>query len=189
VRLDGADVQQWDRGELGPHLGYLPQDIELFDGTVAENIARFGEVDATAVIAAATLAGIHEMVLHFPDGYDTHLGPGGLGLSGGQKQRIGLARALYGSPSLIVLDEPNSNLDAAGEAALVAALGALKAAGSTLVLVTHRTSILGVVDKLLILKDGMQQAFGPKNEVLKVLADASAATDVARQAEPQRVGS
>lgn len=169
VRLDGAEVGQWSREALGPHLGYLPQDIELFDGSIAENIARFGAVDSEQVIEAARLAGIHEMVLNFPRGYDTPLGVGGLGLSGGQKQRIGLARALYGRPTLVVLDEPNSNLDDAGEAALVRAVGALKAAGSTVVLVTHRPSILGVVDKLLFLKEGVQQLFGPRDQVLKAL--------------------
>ncbi|UVJ44417.1 type I secretion system permease/ATPase [Pseudomonas sp. LS1212] len=169
VRLDDAEVSQWSREALGPHLGYLPQDIELFDGTIAENIARFGQVDSLKVIEAARLAGIHEMILHFPKGYDTLLGVGGLGLSGGQKQRIGLARALYGQPALVVLDEPNSNLDEAGEAALVQAVGKLKAAGSTVVLVTHRPSILGVVDKLLFLRDGVQQLFGLRDQVLKAL--------------------
>jgi len=154
---------------LGPYLGYLPQDIELFDGTIAENIARFGEVDPARVIEAATLAGVHEMVLHFPKGYDTALGVGGLGLSGGQKQRIGLARALYRQPPLVVLDEPNSNLDESGEVALVKTVRLLKAAGCTVVLVTHRPSILAVVDKLLFLKDGVQQLFGPRDQVLKAL--------------------
>lgn len=169
VRLDNAEVSQWSRETLGPYLGYLPQDIELFDGSIAENIARFGEVDSLKVIEAARLAGIHEMILHFPKGYDTLLGVGGLGLSGGQKQRIGLARALYGQPALVVLDEPNSNLDEAGEAALVLAVSKLKAAGSTVVLVTHRPSILGVVDKLLFLRDGVQQLYGPRDQVLKTL--------------------
>jgi ATP-binding cassette subfamily C exporter for protease/lipase len=169
VRLDEAEISQWSREDLGPHLGYLPQDIELFDGTIAENIARFAEVDSLKVIEAATLAGIHEMILHFPKGYDTLLGVGGLGLSGGQKQRIGLARALYGRPALVVLDEPNSNLDEAGEAALVKAVTQIKAAGSTVVLVTHRPSILGVVDKLLFLREGVQQLFGPRDQVLRSL--------------------
>jgi ATP-binding cassette subfamily C exporter for protease/lipase len=169
VRLDDADVGQWSRDALGPHLGYLPQDIELFDGTVAENIARFGPLDAAQVIEAAQAAGIHEMILHFPKGYDTVLGPGGFGLSGGQKQRIGLARALFGRPALLVLDEPNSNLDEAGEAALVRAVASLKAGGSTVVLITHRPSVLGVVDRLLLMKQGVQQIFGPKDEVLKAL--------------------
>lgn len=169
VRLDSAEVSQWSREALGPYLGYLPQDIELFDGSIAENIARFGEVDSTKVIEAAQLAGINEMILHFPKGYDTLLGSGGLGLSGGQKQRIGLARALYGQPALVVLDEPNSNLDDAGEAALVQAVRKLKAEGCTVVLVTHRPSILGAVDKLLFLKDGVQTLFGPRDQVLKTL--------------------
>jgi ATP-binding cassette subfamily C exporter for protease/lipase len=178
VRLDSAEVGQWSRAALGPHLGYLPQDIELFDGSIAENIARFGEVDAGKVIAAAQLAGINEMILHFPKGYDTLLGTGGLGLSGGQKQRIGLARALYGQPALVVLDEPNSNLDDAGEAALVQAVRKLKAEGSTVVLVTHRPSILGAVDKLLFLKDGVQTLFGPRDQVLKTLVPATPAKAV-----------
>ncbi|MDI3356022.1 type I secretion system permease/ATPase [Pseudomonas sp. UYIF39] len=174
VRLDSAEVSQWSREALGPYLGYLPQDIELFDGTIAENIARFGEVDSGKVIEAAQLAGINEMILHFPKGYDTLLGTGGLGLSGGQKQRIGLARALYGQPALVVLDEPNSNLDDAGEAALVQAVRKLKAEGCTVVLVTHRPSILGAVDKLLFLKDGVQTLLGPRDQVLKTLLPAAA---------------
>lgn len=173
VRLDGAEISQWSREALGPYLGYLPQDIELFAGSVAENIARFAEVDSAKVIEAATLAGIHAMVLRFPHGYDTQLGPGGMGLSGGQKQRIGLARALYGQPPLIVLDEPNSNLDDVGEAALVAAIGQLRQAGSTVVLVTHRPSVLAVIDKLLVLQDGNQRMFGPRDQVLKALLPAS----------------
>jgi ATP-binding cassette subfamily C exporter for protease/lipase len=174
VRLDGAEISQWDPEALGPHIGYLPQDIELFDGTVAENISRFGETDSAKVIEAATLAGIHQMVLRFPQGYDTPLGPGGLGLSGGQKQRIALARALYGKPALVVLDEPNSNLDDAGEAALVAAIDALRKHGSTVVLVTHRPSVLAVVDKLLVLQEGTQKMFGPRDQVLKALLPANA---------------
>ncbi|MEK1906205.1 MAG: type I secretion system permease/ATPase [Pseudomonas sp.] len=173
VRLDGAEIGQWSSQDLGQHIGYLPQDIELFDGTVAENISRFGETDSTQVIEAATLAGIHQMVLRFPQGYDTPLGPGGLGLSGGQKQRIALARALYGKPALIVLDEPNSNLDDAGESALVTAIGALRDSGSTVVLVTHRPNVLAVVDKLLVLQDGTQKLFGPRDQVLQALLPAA----------------
>ncbi len=141
----------------------------MFDGSVADNIARFGEQDAGKVIAASRQAAVHEMILRFPKGYDTPLGPGGLGLSGGQKQRLGLARALYGQPSLIVLDEPNSNLDEAGELALVRAIGMLRSAGSTVVLITHRPSVLALVDHILLLKDGTQQAFGPRDRVLKAL--------------------
>jgi ATP-binding cassette subfamily C exporter for protease/lipase len=181
VRLDSAEIGQWSHDALGPHLGYLPQDIELFDGTVADNIARFGEQNADKIIEASRHAGIHEMILRFPKGYDTPLGPGGLGLSGGQKQRLGLARALYGNPALIVLDEPNSNLDEAGELALIQAVKALKAAGSTVVLITHRPSILAVVDHILLLKDGTQQAFGPRDRVLKALMPAEKPAAVAAE--------
>lgn len=174
IRLDGADISQWDAEALGPHIGYLPQDIELFDGSVAENISRFGSTDPAKVIDAATLAGIHQMILRFPQGYDTPLGPAGLGLSGGQKQRIALARALYGNPALLVLDEPNSNLDDAGEAALVAAIDALRKHGSTVVLVTHRPNVLAVVDKLLVLQEGTQKMFGPRDQVLKALLPSTA---------------
>jgi ATP-binding cassette subfamily C exporter for protease/lipase len=170
VRLDGADIYQWNKDQLGPRIGYLPQDIELFAGTVAENIARFGDVDSEKVILAAKRAGVHDMILHFPQGYDTLLADGGGGLSGGQKQRLGLARAMYDDPSLIVLDEPNSNLDDAGEQALVAALLDLRSRGKTIVLVTHRTSALGVTNKLLLVQDGSPQLFGPSQQVLMALA-------------------
>jgi ATP-binding cassette subfamily C exporter for protease/lipase len=166
VRLDGADVYYWNKDELGPYIGYLPQDIELFAGTVSENIARFGEVDSQKVVRAAQRAGIHDMILHLPQGYDTPLGDGGAGLSGGQKQRVGLARAMYGDPSLLVLDEPNSNLDEAGEKALVDAIGDLRARGKTIVIISHRTSVLGTTTKLLMLADGKVQLFGPTAQVL-----------------------
>lgn len=172
VRLDGADLYQWNKDALGQHLGYLPQDIELFAGTVAENIARFGEVDSEKVIAAAQLAGVHEMVLRLPKGYDTPIGEGGAGLSGGQQQRIGLARALYGQPALIVLDEPNSNLDDAGEAALIQAIRELKALRRSVVLITHRMPILTISDKLLVLNEGTVQGFGPTQQILGALAQA-----------------
>lgn len=170
VRLDGADVYHWNKDELGPSIGYLPQDVELFAGTVSENIARFGEIDSEKVILAAKRAGVHDMILHFPQGYDTHLGDGGGGLSGGQKQRLGLARAMYDDPSLIVLDEPNSNLDDVGEQALVAALIDLRGRGKTIVLITHRTSALGTTNKLLLLREGVMHMFGPSDQVLAALA-------------------
>jgi ATP-binding cassette subfamily C exporter for protease/lipase len=170
VRLDGADVYLWNKDELGPHIGYLPQDIELFAGTVSENIARFGEVHADKVILAAKRAGVHELVLNMPSGYDTPLGDGGAGLSGGQKQRLGLARAMYDDPSLIVLDEPNSNLDDVGEQALLAAIIDLRKRGKTIVLITHRTSIISATNKLLLLHDGIAKMFGPTSQVLEALA-------------------
>src|SRR5687768_16446746 len=169
VRLDGADVYYWNKDELGPHIGYLPQDIELFAGTVAENIARFGEVDSEKVVMTAQRAGIHEMILRLPQGYDTPLGDGGAGLSGGQKQRLGLARALYGDPSLIMLDEPNSNLDEAGEQALVEAIDDLRKQGKTVVIISHKSSILSVTTRLLLLVEGKAQLFGPTAQVLERL--------------------
>jgi len=173
VRLDGADIYQWNKAELGPSIGYLPQDIELFSGTVSENIARFGEVNAEKVVEAAQRAGVHDMILRLPKGYDTPLGDGGAGLSGGQKQRLGLARAMYDDPSLIVLDEPNSNLDEVGEQSLVAAVLELRKRGKTIVLITHRPSILSATSKLLMMKDGGVQAFGPTQQVLAAIQEAN----------------
>jgi ATP-binding cassette subfamily B protein/ATP-binding cassette subfamily C protein len=167
VRLDSMDVAQWSRDDLGPHIGYLPQDIELFTGTVAENIARLEQPDPELVVAAAKLAGVHEMVLRLPRGYDTPLGPDGVTLSGGQRQRIGLARALHGRPRLVVLDEPNSNLDGEGELALAQGLRALKATGTTVVIITQRAGILDSVDRMLVLNEGRIRAFGPREEVLR----------------------
>lgn len=169
VRLDGVDIFSWDKSELGPYLGYLPQGVELLDGTLAENIARFGEVDMAQVEAAARLVGVHDLIMSLPEAYNSPVGRDGAMLSGGQRQRVGLARALYGKPVFVVLDEPNSSLDEAGDTALAYAIAALKQLGTTFVVMTHRTSVLGVADKMLILREGAQQAFGPRDEVLAAL--------------------
>ena len=183
VRLDGSDVYSWRKEELGPSIGYLPQDVELFAGTVSENIARFGKIDSEKVILAAKRAGVHDMILHFPQGYDTPLGDGGGGLSGGQKQRLGLARAMYDDPSLIVLDEPNSNLDDLGERALVEAINDLKGRGKTIILITHRTSALSTTNKLLLLRDGTAQLFGPSDQVLAEIAKMSQQSQQSKQSK------
>jgi len=183
VRLDGVDVYTWNKNELGPHVGYLPQGIELFDGTLAENIARFGEVDQAKVEAAARAVGLHEFILALPQGYDNTVGREGAMLSGGQRQRVGLARAIYGNPTFVVLDEPNSSLDEQGDAALASAIVQLKSRGTTIVVMTHRTSVLGVADKMLVLNEGQTQMFGPRDEVLKALSEAATK---ARQAASQQ---
>ena len=175
VRLDGVDIFSWDKAELGPHVGYLPQGVELLEGTLAQNIARFGEVDMHKVRAAAQAVGVDALIESLPQGYETVVGPGGVRLSGGQRQRIGLARALYGAPTLIVLDEPNSNLDDEGDAALARAIAQASARGATVVVITHRTSVLGVAHKMLLIRDGVQQAFGPRDEVLAALQQAAVA--------------
>jgi ATP-binding cassette subfamily C exporter for protease/lipase len=179
VRLDGADVFNWNKAELGPHLGYLPQGVELFDGSVAENIARFGDLDPVKVEAAARAVGLHEFILDLPQGYDSPVGREGAMLSGGQRQRIALARALYGKPAFVVLDEPNSSLDEQGDAALASAISQYAARGTTFVVMTHRTSVLGVTNKMLVLRDGQVQLFGPRDDVLKALNEAA---EKARQA-------
>ncbi|MBD2820443.1 type I secretion system permease/ATPase [Xenorhabdus sp. 42] len=182
VRLDDADIYQWNKDELGASIGYLPQDIELFGGTIAENIARFNDVEPEKVIEAAKKAGVHELVLNLEQGYDTLIGVGGMGLSGGQKQRIGLARALYGNPSLIVLDEPNSNLDELGEKALNNAITQLREQGKTVVVITHRPSLLSQTNKILLLVQGKMKMFGPSQQVMAALSQSPAQTQTQSKA-------
>jgi ATP-binding cassette subfamily C protein EexD len=172
MRLDGAEIAQWDREALGRYIGYLPQDVELLDGTIGENIARFGTIDAERVVAAAQSAGVHEMILRLPNGYDTQLV--GNVVSAGQRQRIGIARALYGDPQVIVLDEPNSNLDQEGDAALAKTLSDLKHSGRTVIVVTHRRNVLNQADKVLLMTDGQIAVFGDRDKVLATLKEAAA---------------
>jgi PrtD family type I secretion system ABC transporter len=170
IRLDGFDLKHWDPRELGPSVGYLPQDVELFSGTVAQNIARFAEFRSEDLIEAAKVAGVHEMIQAMPNGYETQIGDGGAALSGGQRQRVALARTIYRTPPLVVLDEPNANLDSAGEQALVQAIAHLKAAKCTIVFVTHKTNFLSLADKILLMQSGMVTQFGDRDDVLKQLA-------------------
>lgn len=195
VRIDGADICQWDKALLGPSLGYLPQDVELFDGSIAQNIARFTPNNSELIVAAAQLAGVHDMILRLPQGYDTPLGAEGYQLSGGQRQRIGLARAVYDNPAFIVLDEPNANLDDAGEQALIKAINALRTQGQTVIIISHRPTLLGVVNKVLLLNEGAIQEFGPRDQVfanlrqaniLKSVPNASTTPPPAQNNEPQR---
>ncbi|MDR2032660.1 MAG: type I secretion system permease/ATPase [Azoarcus sp.] len=169
VRLDGVDVAGWNKLELGPHVGFLPQDVALFDGSVAQNIARFGRIDSGKVKMAAKITGLHKLILKLPHAYNTRVGDEGVVLSGGMRQRIGLARAIYGSPRLVVLDEPNANLDETGDAALMHTLQVLRAAGATVVVVTHRKNLLAMADLMLLLVDGEVRAFGPRDDVLAAL--------------------
>jgi ATP-binding cassette subfamily C exporter for protease/lipase len=170
IRLDGVDVFTWNKAELGPHIGYLPQDVELFDGSLAENIARFGAIDRDKVEAAARQVGLHDVIMALPEGYDAQIGEEGCFLSGGQRQRVGLARAIYGAPQFIVLDEPNSSLDEAGEAALLDTLRWLKAEGKTVVVITHRASVFPAVDRILLLRDGAVHGYGVRDEILAALS-------------------
>jgi ABC-type protease/lipase transport system fused ATPase/permease subunit len=168
IRLDGAALEQWSSETLGPHVGYLPQDVELFAGTVSENIARLlPDAEPSAIIAAARAAGVHDMILRLPEGYQTQIGEAGMALSAGQRQRIALARALYGDPFLLVLDEPNSNLDAEGDEALAQAVMAARRRGAIVIVIAHRTSALRSVDLVLAMANGRVQAFGPKEEVFR----------------------
>jgi ATP-binding cassette subfamily C protein len=178
VRLDGATLGQWTPVTLGKHIGYMPQDIELFEGTIAENISRFlPNPSASDVIKAARQAGVHEMVVHLPNGYETRIGEDGIALSGGQRQRIALARALFGDPFLVVLDEPNSNLDADGEQALTGAIAAIRARQGIAIIIAHRPNALAAVDKVMIMQNGEARAFGPKEQVLRPMMQPSRAPD------------
>ena len=168
VRLDGASLDQWSPEALGRHIGYLPQDIELFDGSIGQNIGRFhADADPEAIITAAEQAGVHDMIVSLPQGYETRIGEGGMALSGGQRQRIALARALYGEPFLVVLDEPNSNLDAEGEQALTQAIAGVRARGGIVIVIAHRANALAAVDQVLVMGDGEAKAFGPKDQILR----------------------
>jgi ATP-binding cassette subfamily C protein EexD len=188
VRLDGADISTWDKQKLGPHLGYLPQDIELFEGSISDNIARFAKVDPEQVVLAARIAGVHEMILQLPDGYDTVIGSEGVNLSGGQRQRIGLARAVYGSPRLIVLDEPNSNLDEVGERALGVALQKMKETGATVFIISHRPNVLSRLDRIMVLNGGTLSMYGPRDQVIAELAQQQAKAQAQAQGQtPPRV--
>ena len=192
IRIDGATLAQWDPLALGPSIGYLPQDVALFRGTVAENISRFAaSPDAGRLLAAAREAGVHELILRLPDGYETEVGDGGLMLSGGQRQRIALARALYGDPFLVVLDEPNSNLDSEGERALIHAIARVRARGGIVVVIAHRPAVLQAVDHMLVLNEGRMQAFGTTAAVLPLLVPKAAQPAPARRkrkkdAEPRQ---
>lgn len=187
VRLDGADVYSWEKSELGPHVGYVPQSIELFDGTVAENIARFGDLDLDKVKDAAAQVGLLETIAEMPDGFDTRIGDDGAVLSGGQRQRLALARAVYGNPQLLVFDEPNASLDEAGDQQLATLLRALRQRGATVIVISHRTGLLAVADKMLVLAEGQVAAFGPRDEVLAALKKAAEQARAQMQAQQQAV--
>ena len=187
--MDGADISQWDREHLGKYIGYLPQDIELFDGTISENIARFTEVNPKKVIEAAMKAGVHEMILRLPEGYDTVIGNGAVVLSGGQRQRIGLARAIYDNPVFIVLDEPNSNLDEQGEMSLLKTVEELKSTDTTVVIITHRPSILKATNKILVMNSGKVEKYGNSDEVLGSISrqNPSSQQKTVQMTQPQQI--
>ena len=185
VRLDGVEISDWNADELGPQIGYVPQEIEFFEGSVAENIARLGEVDPESVVQAAVLVGIHDTILGWPKGYDTLLGDAGFALSGGQRQRLAIARALYGKPHYVVLDEPNANLDELGEQALIDAIRQLRSQGVTVIVTTHRPRLIGVVDYMLVLKAGRQVGFGPPKELFEAVKRAHPPADPNPQPNPQ----
>jgi ABC-type protease/lipase transport system fused ATPase/permease subunit len=166
VRLDGVELSTWNPDEFGPQIGYVPQEIDFFEGSVARNIARLGRIDPEKVVRAAKLIGMHDVILSFPKGYDTILGETQFALSGGQRQRLAIARALYGNPKYVVMDEPNANLDEIGESALVQAVAYLKTQGSSIIMTTHRPRLVSVVDKLLVLRNGQQVGFGPAAEMI-----------------------
>ena len=173
VRIDGADIKQWRRADLGPHIGYLPQDVELIEGSIAENIARHGELDSDKIIEAAKAAGVHEMILQLADGYSTQVGVSGAYLSGGQRQRVALARSLYGTPPLLILDEPNANLDEAGEIALDISLQSARKRGQTVLIVSHRPTAIRNCDLMMMMQGGQVTLYGPRDQVLAVLSKAA----------------
>jgi len=185
VRLDGADIQVWHDSNGSHHIGYLPQDIELFAGTVRDNIARLGDAGPSAIIEAAKLVGLHEAIMRLPRGYNSEIGEAGLKLSGGQRQRIGLARAIFGRPRLVVLDEPNASLDSEGEEALHKAIASLKQAGTTVVMIAHRPSVLGLADKLLVLRNGTVDAYGTRADVIAKLNAGNPTRQVPMAAQKQ----
>jgi PrtD family type I secretion system ABC transporter len=188
VRLDAVELSDWNPDEFGPQIGYVPQEIEFFEGTVAENIARLGEIDAEKVVQAAKLIGMHEIILSFPKGYDTELGETGFALSGGQRQRLAIARAFYGMPKYIVMDEPNANLDEVGESALVQAVGYLKTQGSAIIMTTHRPRLVSVVDSLLVLRNGQQVGFGPAEEMINAVRNLQVVPPADDKQDPGAVG-
>ncbi|MCB2011595.1 MAG: ATP-binding cassette domain-containing protein, partial [Geminicoccaceae bacterium] len=167
VRLDDIELLNWPREKLGPYIGYLPQDVELFAGSVAENIGRFSKQDSEAVMLAARIAGVHELIAGLPQAYETRIGERGLGLSGGERQRIGLARALYGMPTIVILDEPNANLDAEGEQHLLRVVAYLKSQGTTVIFIAHRPSMLQSADRIILMRDGMIEDDGPRDEIMR----------------------